>query len=43
MSTNIVDTLEINPNATATASVIWMHGLGAAADDFLPILEELNK
>lgn len=42
MSTNIVDSLEINPKTTATASVIWMHGLGAAADDFLPILEELD-
>ena len=42
MSTNTIDAIEINPEVTATASIIWMHGLGAAGDDFLPLPEQLN-
>jgi phospholipase/carboxylesterase len=34
--------LEIEPESTATAAVIWLHGLGASGDDFAPIVPELN-
>lgn len=34
--------IEINPPTPATASVIWLHGLGASGDDFVPIVPELN-
>ena len=33
---------EINPGATATRSVIWLHGLGADGNDFKPIVPELR-
>ncbi|WP_114636530.1 alpha/beta hydrolase [Polynucleobacter necessarius] len=32
--------LETNPNPTA--AVIWLHGLGADGNDFVPIIPELN-
>lgn len=32
----------IEPAQTATASVIWLHGLGADGHDFEPIVPELN-
>jgi phospholipase/carboxylesterase len=35
-------TLEIEPTGAARSSVIWMHGLGADARDFEPIVPELN-
>jgi phospholipase/carboxylesterase len=38
--TESVVTLE--PAASATASVIWLHGLGADGYDFVPIVEELR-
>ena len=41
MSTELLDCLEINPTATAAASVIWLHGLGADAHDFEPVVAEL--
>ena len=34
--------IEINPKAPASATVIWLHGLGASGDDFVPIVPELN-
>lgn len=34
--------LEINPTDSATHSIIWLHGLGAAGSDFIPIASELN-
>ena len=37
-----LDAIEINPKQTANASVIWLHGLGASADDFVPIVPQLN-
>ena len=33
---------EIEPKATATRSVIWLHGLGADGNDFVPIVPELQ-
>lgn len=40
--TTHLDTIEINPQQTATASVIWLHGLGADGHDFAGILPALN-
>ena len=34
--------VEIEPKAPATASVIWLHGLGADGHDFEPIVPELR-
>lgn len=33
---------ELNPATTATASIIWLHGLGANGYDFLPVVPELK-
>jgi len=38
----MLDCIEIEPQTTATASVIWLHGLGADGNDFVPIVEELG-
>ncbi|MFO1371699.1 MAG: alpha/beta fold hydrolase [Candidatus Competibacteraceae bacterium] len=35
-------TVEIEPQGTVRSSVIWMHGLGADAHDFEPIVPELR-
>lgn len=40
--TNLLDTVEIKTGENPTASVIWMHGLGADANDFVPIVRELD-
>ena len=32
----------IEPDQTATAAVIWLHGLGASGSDFVPIVPELQ-
>jgi phospholipase/carboxylesterase len=32
----------IDPPAAATAAVIWLHGLGADGNDFVPIVPELD-
>jgi phospholipase/carboxylesterase len=34
--------VEIEPTQTATASVIWMHGLGADGNDFRDVIPALN-
>ena len=36
------DTVEIEPKTTVRASVIWLHGLGADAHDFEPVIPELR-
>ena len=33
-----LETVEIEPGPTPTGSVIWLHGLGADAHDFEPIV-----
>ena len=38
----MLDCIEIEPNGPATASVIWLHGLGADGNDFVPIVDELG-
>jgi len=41
MST-LLDTIELESAPNPSVSIIWMHGLGADANDFVPIVEELN-
>lgn len=36
------DPLTIEPEGAASACVIWLHGLGADGNDFVPIVEELG-
>lgn len=36
------DYIEIDPDQKAIGSVIWLHGLGADGQDFVPIVPELN-
>jgi len=38
----VLATLELETGRPATASVIWLHGLGADAHDFEPIVPELD-
>jgi len=38
----MLDCIEIEPKSDATASVIWLHGLGADGNDFVPIVDELG-
>jgi phospholipase/carboxylesterase len=38
----MLDCIEIEPKTTARASVIWLHGLGADGNDFVPIVDELG-
>ena len=39
---NLLPHLEINPKTPATATVIWLHGLGADGNDFAPLVPELK-
>lgn len=34
--------IEINPSRPATLSIIWLHGLGASSDDFVPVAHQLH-
>ena len=34
--------IEISATASPTASVIWLHGLGADGNDFVPVVHMLN-
>jgi phospholipase/carboxylesterase len=38
----MLKSIEINPQSAVKRSVIWMHGLGADANDFVPIVTELH-
>ncbi|MBQ03157.1 carboxylesterase [Candidatus Bathyarchaeota archaeon] len=42
MLINPSDAVELNPTASITASVIWLHGLGADGHDFESIVPELG-
>lgn len=42
MSEELLECVEIEPDAAAVGSVIWMHGLGADASDFEPIVPMLE-
>ena len=37
----MLEKITLEPRQTATASIIWLHGLGADGHDFVPIAEEL--
>jgi len=40
---NSLNAVVIEPPESATASVIWLHGLGASGHDFEPIVPELSQ
>lgn len=42
MTSAALDTIQIETGPNPTASVIWLHGLGASGDDFVPIVRELD-
>ncbi len=37
-----LDCIEIDTNDSPDAAVIWLHGLGASGDDFVPIVQALR-
>ncbi len=39
---NLLETIELETGPNPTAAVIWMHGLGADGNDFVPIVNELD-
>jgi phospholipase/carboxylesterase len=42
MSTALLPSAELVTGETPTASVVWLHGLGADGNDFVPIVPELK-
>ncbi|WP_019529092.1 alpha/beta hydrolase [Dasania marina] len=40
--TATLDCIKIEPRLPAQASIIWLHGLGADGNDFVPIVPELH-
>ena len=38
----LLETIEIETGKNPSATIIWMHGLGADANDFVPIVNELG-
>lgn len=38
----MLENITLEPHGPATASIIWLHGLGADGHDFVPIAEELG-
>ena len=38
----LLETIEIETGEIPAASIIWMHGLGADGNDFVPIVQELD-
>jgi phospholipase/carboxylesterase len=42
MTDKPLDAIEIETGPTPRSSVIWMHGLGADGNDFVPIVRELD-
>lgn len=38
----LLETIELQTGEPPTASIIWMHGLGADGNDFVPIVNELD-
>jgi phospholipase/carboxylesterase len=40
--TELLPVIELTLGHTPTASVIWMHGLGADGNDFVPVVKELG-
>ena len=42
MTESLLQCVEIEPDAKAERSVIWLHGLGASGNDFAPIIPMLD-
>ncbi|MFC3109663.1 alpha/beta hydrolase [Undibacterium arcticum] len=42
MTISTLDAIEIESSPNPTTSVIWLHGLGADGNDFVPIVRELD-
>jgi len=42
MTSDMLECITLEPPAPATACVIWMHGLGADGNDFVPMVPELG-
>jgi phospholipase/carboxylesterase len=42
MMTSLLDSIELETSPNPTVSVIWLHGLGADGNDFVPIVHELD-
>ena len=42
MTSASLETIQVDTGPNPTASVIWLHGLGASGDDFVPIVRELD-
>ena len=42
MSEKLLEAIEIETGPKPAASVVWMHGLGADGNDFVPIVHELD-
>ena len=42
MTSSTLETIQVDTGPNPTASVIWLHGLGASGDDFVPIVRELD-
>ncbi|MBB3120624.1 alpha/beta hydrolase [Pseudoduganella violacea] len=38
----VLDNIEITTGEQPTVAIIWMHGLGADGNDFVPLVDELN-
>lgn len=41
-SNNLIKTIEVATGDNPDAAVIWLHGLGASGDDFVPVIPELQ-
>ena len=41
MTNKLLETIEVETGTKPAASVIWMHGLGADGNDFVPVVQEL--
>jgi phospholipase/carboxylesterase len=42
MTDKLLDAIQIETGSAPRASVVWMHGLGADGNDFVPIVRELD-
>jgi len=42
MGTKLLEAIELETASPASHSVIWLHGLGASGDDFVPVVPELG-
>lgn len=42
MKSALLDAVELNPPGTPRATIIWLHGLGADGNDFVPLIPQLG-